>query len=121
MSSWSIGRDERAVDEVVNLVRGLVALVLEIAQARVAALAFEERLAELGQGLADELALLAKELVEAPAALGYQAQFHFTSSATKPKEAMVKVSLTLRPNILDVDDACCLSWGGSSRQRLPTL
>jgi len=64
MSSWSSGRDECAVDQVVDLMSCFVALVLEVTQARVPASALQERLAQLGQRLAHQRALLPKQVEE---------------------------------------------------------
>ena len=56
--------DERAVDQVEDLMGYVIALVLEIHQARMAALALQEGLAELGQRLADQCSLLTKQVEE---------------------------------------------------------
>ena len=86
------GRDKRAVDKVVYLMCRVVAFVLEVTQPCVAALALEQRLAELGQRLADQLALSSEQLVEATSG-GDWCEFH-VSSARKAREPLVKASLT---------------------------
>src|SRR5437773_1127786 len=66
---------KRVVDEVVDLMGRVVAIVLEIAQAGVAAPPLEQRLAELAQRFADDGALLVEEL-EQPAPEGYGRESH---------------------------------------------
>src|SRR2546425_9796437 len=68
----------------------VVALVLEVTQPGVAALALEQRLAELGQRFADELALGSEQLVEA-ASGGDWCEFHM-SSARRARQPLVKAS-----------------------------
>src|SRR6266581_760922 len=84
--------DECAVDEVVNLMRRLVALVLEVSQPSMPALAFEQRLAELGQRLADEIALGSKQVVKPPSGCEW-CEFHRVLRE-KAIRAWVKASLT---------------------------
>src|SRR5216683_2707373 len=57
-------RYEGAVDQVVNLMSSLVAFVFEVNQPGVAASALQERLAQLGERLADQVSLLPKQLEE---------------------------------------------------------
>src|SRR6185437_14813132 len=58
-------RGEGAVGQVVELVRDVVARVLEVPKGRVAALTLAQRLAEGGEGLVDDRALLLEKVIEA--------------------------------------------------------
>ena len=57
-------RDEGLVDQLVDGVRDVVRLVLEVPQARVPGPALEEALAELDERVMDQLALFGEEVVE---------------------------------------------------------
>ena len=72
--------------------RRLVALVLEVSQPSMPALAFEQRLAELGQRLADEIALGSKKVVKPPSG-GEWCEFHRVLRE-KAIRGWVKASLT---------------------------
>src|SRR5438094_10255256 len=73
---------KRVVDEVVDLMRRVVAVVLEIAQAGMAAPTLEQRPAELAQRFADDRALLVEELEEpAPAGYGRESHRHLRAKA----------------------------------------
>src|SRR5207237_8571975 len=58
------GRGERAVGQVVDVASYVIAFVLEVAQARVGALAIVERAVELAQGIAHESRFFSEELVK---------------------------------------------------------
>ena len=87
--NWS---HECTVDQVMNLMRRLVALVLKIAQSRVPAFALQQRLAQLGQRLADQLSLGPEQVVEAAARCDWR-EFHCILRR-KVMASLVKASLT---------------------------
>ena len=72
--------------------RHVIALVLELAEPRVASLSFQQSIAQLLERLVYEFALLLEQGIE-PALLGYKAQSHrrtsivWTSSTTLKEES----------------------------------